>query len=147
MTTIVEAPPEPSHDELEALIEEARRRARRRRLLIGGAVATALLLAGLAAGLVLALRGGSGTQVPKGFHAVRARGPVQHARLEELKVPIKTVALADGAAEPTRVTREVWWNKTTGLYRTVYRYDGVLIGDLVQDGCLTPDRSICAPPS
>ena len=52
----VTAPPEvpqPSHDELEALIEEARRRARRRRLLIaGGAVVAALAVGGILATLL-----------------------------------------------------------------------------------------------
>jgi hypothetical protein len=147
--TVVETPPQrqPSQDELEALIEEARQRARRRRLAyFGGGLAVALAV-GIALLLVVLLRGGSGTAVPKGFVLVHARGPVLHARLEDLNAYIKTVALADGSVKPTRVTREVWWNESTGLYRTVYRYDGVVIGDLVQDGCLTPNRRICMPPA
>jgi len=147
--TVVETPPQrqPSQDELEALIEEARQRARRRRLAyFGGGLAVALAV-GVALVLVVLLRGGSGTAVPKGFVLVHARGPVRHARLEDLNAYIKTVALADGSVKPTRVTREVWWNESTGLYRTVYRYDGVVIGDLVQDGCFTPNRRICMPPA
>ena len=146
---VVETLPQrqPSQDELEALIEEARQRARRRRLAyVGGGLAVALAV-GVALVLVVLLRGGSGTAVPKGFVLVHARGPVQHARLEDLNAYVKTVALADGSVKPTRVTREVWWNQSTGLYRTVYRYDGVVIGDLVQDGCLTPNRRICMPPA
>ena len=97
--TVVEAPPphQPPQDELEALIEEARRRTRRRRLLIGGAVVGALCVAGLIVGLVLALRGGTSTAVPRGFHVVRARGPVQHLVLEDLLRPAPTVDLATGA--------------------------------------------------
>lgn len=147
--TVVETPPQrqPSQDELEALIEEARRRTRRRRLAyIGGALGVALAV-GVALIIGGLVRGGSGTAVPKGFVAVHARGPVLHARLEDLNAYIKTVALADGSVKPTRVTREVWWNESTGLYRTVYRYDGVVIGDLVQDGCFTPNRRICMPPA
>ena len=147
--TVVETPPhqQPSQDELEALIEEARRRTRRRRLAyIGGALGVALAV-GVALVIVGLVRGGSGTAVPKGFVAVHSRGPVLHARLEDLNAYVKTVALADGSVKPTRVTREVWWNKSTGLYRTVYRYDGVVIGDLVQDGCFTPNRRICMPPA
>jgi hypothetical protein len=147
--TVVETPPqrEPSQDELEALIEEARRRTRRRRLAyIGGALGVALAV-GVALIIVVLMRVGSGTAVPKGFVALHSRGPVLHARLEDLNAQVKTVALADGSVKPTRVTREVWWNESTGLYRTVYRYDGVVIGDLVQDGCITPNRRICMPPA
>jgi hypothetical protein len=146
--TVVETPPppQPSQDELEALIEEARRRTRRRRLaFIGGALGVALAV-GVALIIGGLVGGGSGTAVPKGFVAVHSRGPVLHARLEDLNANVKTVALADGSVKPTRVTREVWWNESTGLYRTVYRYDGVVIGDLVQDGCFTPNRRICMPP-
>jgi hypothetical protein len=147
--TVVETPPQPqpSQDELEALIEEARRRTRRRRLAyIAGALGVALAV-GVALIIVGLVRGGSGTTVPKRFVLVHARGPVLHARLEDLNAYVKTVALADGSVKPTRVTREVWWNESTGLYRTVYRYDGVVIGDLVQDGCFTPNRRICMPPA
>jgi len=136
MTTIVEAPREPSHDDLEALIEEARRRARRRRLLVGGAIAGSLLLAGLVTGLVLAFTGGSGTAVPKGFHLVRARGPVQHAFIENVvPPPAQTLDLATGNARPTRGSSEVWWDPRSGFVRTLYRYDGRVGADWVEQQC------------
>jgi hypothetical protein len=145
--TIVEAPPEPSHDELEALIEEARRRARRRRLLIGGAIATALLLGGLATGLVLGLRGGTGTAVPKGFHLVQARGPVRHLRIENLRDSTSTIDAATGVARPTRTIQELWWNESTGFARTVYREGGRVVADWVAQGCQGAGRSrFCIPP-
>jgi hypothetical protein len=147
MSTIVEAPPEPSHDELEALIEEARRRARRRRLLIGGAIAAALLVGGVVTGLVLALSGGTSTAVPKGFRLVRARGPVRHALLHDLGPAGTTIAVASGSARPIDETREIWWNPGTGLYRTVYRYDGLAIGDSVRQNCFTRHPLFCDIPS
>jgi hypothetical protein len=147
MTTIVEAPPEPSHDELEALIEEARRRARRRRLLIGGVVGGVLLLAALVTGLVLGFRGGSGTAVPKGFQLVHARGPVRHLRLENLRDSTRTVDAASGIARPTRTIQELWWNEGTGFVRTVYRQDGRLVADWVEQQCQgTGPSRFCIPP-
>jgi hypothetical protein len=148
MSTIVEVPSEPSHDELEALIEEARRRARRRRLLIGGAVGAALLLAGLAAGLVLVLRGGAGTSVPRGYHLVRARGPVSHVVLETITPVLgQTVDLATGREHPARETDEVWWDPRSGLTRTVVRYDGRVYRDFVEQRCQRSGKArTCLPP-
>jgi hypothetical protein len=146
--TIVEAPPEPSHDELEALIEEARRRARRRRLLIGGAIAGALLLAGLVTGLVLGLKGDSSTAVPEGFHVVQARGPVKHVLIETV-TPVSghTVDLATGRTRAARQTNEIWWDPRTGLARTVVRYDGRMYADWVQQRCPGSSKGrFCIPP-
>ena len=148
--TVVETPPQrqPSQDELEALIEEARQRARRRRLLIVTGVVSLLLVVGAAAGaIVLTRNGGAGEGLRDGFRAVHARGPVQHARLEDLNVSVKTVSLPSGAVKPTRLTREVWWDPGTGLYRTVYRYDGAEVGSIVQRGCFGPKPRFCSPPS
>jgi hypothetical protein len=147
MTAILEAPPEPSHDELEALIEEARRRARRRRLLIGGAASAALLLIGLAVGLALVLRGGTSTAVPRGFHLVQARGPVTHLRFENLLDRGVAIDVSSGAARPARITQELWWNEGSGLTRTVYRRDGRIVADWVVQQCQGsgPTR-FCAPP-
>jgi hypothetical protein len=147
MATITEAPPEPSHDELAALIEEARRRARRRRLFVAAAVVGVLLLAGLVTGLVLALRGGTGTAVPKGFHLVRARGPVRHALLHDFGPAGTTIALTGRSARPVELTREIWWNPGTGLSRTVYRYDGLAFADSVQQNCFTRHPLFCGAPS
>ena len=72
--TVVETPPspQPSQDELEALIEEARRRARRRRLAYLAAAVALVVAAGVAAAIVVLTRdSGSGTAVPEGFRVVR----------------------------------------------------------------------------
>ena len=148
--TVVKTPPQrqPSQDELEALIEEARRRARRRHLLIVTGVVSLLLLVGAAAGAIALTRdGGAAEGLRDGFHAVQARGTVQHARLEDLSAFVKTVSLPSGAVKPTRLTREVWWNPGTGLYRTVYRYDGADVGVIVQRACFGQKPRFCLPPS
>lgn len=147
--TVVEAPPQPppSHDELEALIEEARRRARRRRILVGGALVGAIAVTGMLAGLVLALRGGTGTAVPRGFHLVSARGPVRHLQLEFLLGQPATLDVATGDAKRTRVTQELWWNERTGFARTVYRQDGRVVSDWVEQQCQGAGASrFCIPP-
>jgi hypothetical protein len=148
----VTAPPEvpqPSYDELEALIEEARRRARRRRLVIAGAIVGALVAAGALAALLWPRSepsGGSGLR--EGFRAVQAKGPVQHALVEELRPRMTTISLATGRARPTRVTREVWWDARSGLYRILVRNDGVAVSDWVQRSCFgTGSRHVCIAPS
>jgi hypothetical protein len=134
VTTV--APPPPTHDELEAPIEEARRRARRRRRVLAGAVVALLAVAGIVAGVLWPPGGGSrGERLPKGFRAVQATGPVQHALVEELRPRMTTIALATGRARPTRVTREVWWDARGGLYRILVRNDGVAVSDWVQRSC------------
>ena len=55
-------------------------------------------------------------------------------------VLVQVVPSGDRRRDPPRP-------KSTGFYRTVLRYDGVVIGDLVQDGCYTPNRRICMPPA
>ena len=143
----MEAPPQPSQDELEALIEEARRRARRRRLLIGGAIAAAVLLAGLATGLVLVFRGGASTAVPKGFHLVQARGPVRHLRFENLLDRGTAIDLSSGAANRVPMTQELWWNESSGLTRTVYRRGGRIVADWVEQQCQGSGATrLCTPP-
>ena len=130
------APPKPPvHDDPEALIEEARRRARRRRLAMAAA-AVALVLAGVVLA-VLELTGGTSTatKVPNGFHLVRARGPVRHALLEDLKSRYQTVDLATGRTRPARLTQEIWWDKRSGLSHTVYRLDGRVLGGWARQGC------------
>jgi hypothetical protein len=147
--TVVETPParQPSPDELEALIEEARQRARRRRLLVGGAVVSALCAVGLVVALVLVLRGGSGTAVPRGFHLVRARGPVQHLQLETLLGRPTTLDLTTGDVGRARVTQELWWNEGSGFVRTVYRQDGRVVADWVEQQCQGAGASrLCIPP-
>ena len=148
--TVVETPPQrqPSQDELEALIEEARRRTRRRRLVVAaGTLGGALVAAAVAAVVVFATGRGEGEQQHEGFHAVQARGPVQHARLESLRPSRSTISVATGRVRPTRETREIWWDPRGGLYRTVYREDGVAVAEFVQQGCQgTGPRRFCFPP-
>jgi hypothetical protein len=148
--TVIDAPPrpQPSPQELEALIEEARRRARRRRLLLGGGVVAVLGAAGLAVGLVLASRGGKGTPLPRGYHLVRAGGPVQHALLEDLRHTSTTIDVASGKARATRVTQEIWWDGRSGFARTVYWQDGRRRADWVEQQCQgTGKQRFCIPPS
>jgi hypothetical protein len=148
--TVVEAPPQqqPSQEELEALIEEARQRARRRRLAyFGGGLAVALAV-GVALVLVLLVRGGSGTAVPKGFVLVHARGPVQHFLVEDLGGATKTLDLATGRVRPTRVTQELWYDARLGISRTDYRQDGRLVASWPEQNCVgTGPKHFCiAPP-
>lgn len=148
--TVVETPPQrqPSQDELEALIEEARQRARRRRLAyFGGGLAVAVAV-GVALVLVVLLRGGSGTAVPKGFVLVHARGPVQHFLVEDLGGSTKTLDLATGRARPTRVTQELWYDTRLGMSRTDYRQDGRLTASWSEQNCVgTGPKRFCIPPS
>src|SRR5690242_9493242 len=148
--TTVEAPPQPpSQDELEALIEEARRRARRRRLVAAAAVVATLVLAGTVAAILWPRGDGSGSAgLRKGFHAVQAKGPVEHALVEELRPRLTTITLATGRARTTQVTREVWWDPRSGMYRILVRNDGVAMADWVQQTCFgSGPRHGCIAPS
>jgi len=149
--TVVETPPrpQPSQDELEALIEEARRRARRRRLAYLAAAVALLVAAGTAGAIVVLTRdAGSGTAVPEGFRVVRARGPVQHAVLETLPSGFTTVDVATGKSHPTRGTEEIWWDPRLGIAREEYRQDGRLLGSFPRQNCVGsgPGR-FCIPES
>jgi hypothetical protein len=141
--TVVETPPQrqPSQDELEALIEEARQRARRRRLIVGGAVVSVLCVTVLVVALALVLRGGTSTGAPQGFHVVRARGPVEHLLLENLLARPTTIDLATGDAGHARATQELWWDKGSGFTRTVYREGGRRVADWVAQTCQGVGRS------
>jgi hypothetical protein len=149
--TIV-APPQPSHDELEALIEEARRRTRRRRLFVAAAAGLALALgAGVTAAIVLTGRGGSTTSgVPAGFHLVQARGPVVHAKIVEYPpIPQTVVDVATGRERSAPLVLEVWWDRRSGFDRVVGRVDGRVEFDTVGQTCQgAPDspRRFCLPP-
>jgi hypothetical protein len=136
--TVVDTPPrpQPSQDELEALIEEARRRTRRRRLAYLAAAVALVVAAGAAAGIVLLTReGGSRAAVPEGFRVVHARGPVQHALLESLPSGFTTVDVATGKSHPTRGTEEIWWDPRLGIAREEYRQDGRLLGSFPLQNC------------
>ena len=92
------------------------------------------------------LRHGSAERVD---HAVQARGPVQHVLVETV-VPAagRTVDLATGSERPTRSTQEVWWDVRSGFAETVYRQDGRIAGDVVEQQCQPIGKfRFCPPPS
>jgi len=155
MTTIAPPPrPQPSQEELEALIEEARRRARRRRLAYAAAAAIVLAVAGVVLGIVLMQGGGSSTAAPTGYHFVQAKGTVSHERVEQVwrlcRGPItgppvcgperktRLVDLATGKARPASDVQEVWWDPKSGLVRVVDRTAGQVAFDQVGQQCAVP---------
>jgi hypothetical protein len=151
--TIVEAPPQPqpSQDELEALIEEAHRRARRRRLMTVAAAAAVLVVGAAVFGAVALTRGGSGNDVavPAGYHVVQARGPVAHATITEYPpTRSRVVDLATGNGRSAPLVLEVWWDRRSGFDRVVGRVDGRVQFDTVGQTCQGPDvpRRFCLPP-
>jgi hypothetical protein len=167
MTTI--APPQrpqPSQEELEALIEEARRRARRRRLAYVAAAVIVLAAAGVVLGIVLPQGGGGSTAAPAGYHFVQAKGTVAHERVEQvwlscrgrLARPVcgperktRLVDLATGKAQPASDVQEVWWDPKSGLVRVVERIAGQVAFDRVGQQCEIPgskpgDHSFCNEP-
>ena len=150
--TAVAPPPRPPLEDLEALIEEARRRARRRRLVVAGAIVTIFAATALIVGLVLGLRGGNGTAVPRGYHVVQAKGTVQHALVDQ-RTPNgpKLVDLKTGEVRPLHTQLEVWWDSKSGLVRVVGRLAGAVEFDVVGQRCQqsvgTPSFRFCnAPP-
>jgi hypothetical protein len=150
--TVVETPPQrqPSQDELEALIEEARRRTRRRRLIIA-ASAVAVLVTGAVFGAIVLTRGGTGNHVavPPGHHLVRAKGPVSHATITEYPpTRSRVVDLASGNARSAPLVLEVWWDRRSGFDRVVGRVDGRVQFDTVGQTCQGPDvpGRFCLPP-
>jgi hypothetical protein len=163
MTTIAPPPrPQPSQEELEALIEEARRRARRRRLAYGAAAVIVLAAAGVVLGIVLTQRGGSSTTAPAGYHFVHAKGMVSHVRVEEVwlscrRGPVSSrpvcgpepktrlVDLATGKAQPASDVQEVWWDPKSGLVRVVERTAGEVAHDTVGQQCDIPGSKPGAP--
>jgi hypothetical protein len=151
--TVVETPPQrqPSQDELEALIEEARRRTRRRRLIIAASVLGVLLAGAAVFGGVVLTRGGSGSQVaaPPGYHVVQAKGPVSHATITEYPpTRSRVVDVASGNERSAPLVLEVWWDRRTGFDRVVGRVDGRVQFDAVGQTCQGPDvsRRFCLPP-
>jgi hypothetical protein len=147
---VVVAPPKPPehHEDLEALIEEARRRARRRRLLVAGASALGLVLAGGILAAVLLTSGGGSTQaVPPGFHLVKAGGPVEHVRMQELgKVMPVLVDIRTGETRRPGLTMDIWWDRKTGLDRAVGSYAGRKAFDAVGQSCLQGAPHLCPAP-
>jgi hypothetical protein len=125
----------------------------RRRLIYAG-VALGVLLVGAGAGVAIALSGGGESNaigVPKGFHLVRAQGPVSHATITEHPVmPSTVVDIATGRARPAPIVLEVWWDPKSGLDRVVGRVDGRIQFDGVGQTCQgtpgSPNRPCLAPP-
>jgi hypothetical protein len=151
--TVVETPPQPqpSQDELEALIEEARCRTRRRRRIVA-TVGLAVIGASAGVAVVLLSRGGHSTEpaVPQGFHLVHARGPVSHATITEYP-PLRQrlVDVATGRERPAPLVLEVWWDAKSGFDRVVGRVAGRVGFDVVGQTCEGPSRlprRFCLPP-
>ncbi len=158
MTTIAPpSQPQPSQEELEALIEEARRRARRRRLAYGAAAVIVLAAAGVALGIVLTQRGDGSTAAPAGYHFVQAKGTVFHARVELVQHACRRdarsgrpscgpdpdnrlVDLATGKAKPVTDVQEVWWDPKSGLVRVVGSTAGRVAYDSVGQQCQLGSR-------
>jgi hypothetical protein len=152
MSVLAPPKPPPPHEDPEALIEEARRRAQRRRWKYAtGAVLAVALVGGVLA--AIALTGGIGSSTggaPKGFHLVRARGPVAHARIEEYewgKQPSVTER-GTGRQRLVSVFFDVWWDRRSNLVRAVTRIDGRVQSDTVGQACRTVPGSgqACFPP-
>jgi hypothetical protein len=127
--TVVDTPPraEPSQEELEALIEEARQRARRRRLFIAASAAAVLVAGAAVFGGVVLTRGGRGNDmaVPAGYHLVQAKGPVAHATITEYPLTrSRAVDLSTGNERSAPLVLEVWWDRRSGFDRVVGRVDG-----------------------
>jgi hypothetical protein len=144
--------PQPSHDELEALIEEARRRARRRRLMYAAAAVFAVAIGGGVAAIVLTAGGGSTAgDVPAGFHLAQARGPVAHAKITEYPPQVQSIVdVATGRERSAPLVLEVWWDRRSGFDRVVGRIDGRVQFDTVGQTCQGPPGSpgrFCLPPT
>jgi hypothetical protein len=116
-----------THD-LRPLIGEAWDRARRRRWAYAALLALLLTGAGIWAGL--ALTGGGETipppPTPPGYHAERARGPVQHA-VVALRSRTATNGYPLGKATSGRA--EVWFDRGTDLVRERGRFGGGQVFD------------------
>jgi hypothetical protein len=151
--TIVETarPPQPSQDEFEALIEEARRRARRRRLIIAASAVAVVVTGAAVVTAVVLTRGGSSKHVAvaAGYHLVQAKGPVAHATITEYP-PFRSrvVDLATGNERSAPLVLEVWWDRRTGFDRVVGRIDGRVQFDTVGQTCRGSDvpGRFCLPP-
>jgi hypothetical protein len=150
----ITAHPQPSQDELDALIEEARERARRRRLRTAvAAVAGAALAVGVVAAAVVFAGRGSGTDgVPDGFRLVHARGPVEHAQIEWYstgQMEQRVVDVSTGSQRRVPVVFDVWWDRGRDFFRAIARVDGRVQSDTSGRPCQTATGfgRKCLPPS
>jgi hypothetical protein len=137
----ITAPPQPSQDELEALIEEARDRARRRRLRTAvAAIAAAAIAVGVAGAFVFAGSGSGTDSVPEGFQLVHARGPVEHAQIEwhsTGQTEQRVIDVRTGAERRVPVVFDVWWDRGRNLFRAIARVDGRVQSDVSGRPCQT----------
>jgi hypothetical protein len=149
----VTAPPQPKHDETEALIEEARERARRRRLRAAAAAVVLAVIGIGVSGAIIVTAHGSGTDgLPEGFQLVHARGPVEHAQIEWYSTGQMEQRLIDvrtGAQRRAPVVFDVWWDRGRKLFRAVARVDGRVQSDTSGRPCQTATGfgRKCLPPS
>jgi hypothetical protein len=145
VTTI--APPQPSHDEVEALIEEARQRARRRRL-ITSVAALAVATAAVAVGTIIAMlsSGAGGRTAPAGLRLVKAQGPVTHAVLDwgSYGGTWRMIDVAGGQDRLAKFTEEIWYDPRSGLWRDLFRVEGRTKSDLAGRCRPAPKQVPCA---
>jgi hypothetical protein len=126
---------------------------RRHRLVYAGVALGTLIVAAVAVGIVLTRAGEStASTVPKGFHLVRAQGPVAHATVTEYPSLLRStvVDIATGRERLAPLVLEVWWDRKSGLDRVVGRIDGRIEFDTVGQTCqaisASPGR-FCFPPT
>jgi hypothetical protein len=137
----VTVPPQPKHDEVEALIEEARERARRRRLrAAAAAVVLAVIVVGVSGAVIVTAHGPAQNGVPKGFQLVHARGPVEHAQIEWRstgQTEQRVIDVRTGAQRGAPVVFDVWWDRGRNLFRAIARVDGRVQSDVSGRPCQT----------
>lgn len=95
-----------------------------------------ILAGGVLAGLsALKVIGGSGgTTNPRGFHVVRSQGPVEHWLIQTWQLPQPTtIDLETGEQRAAATTTEVWFDRRSGLARTVERLDRSVQSDHAED--------------
>ena len=125
-----------------------------RRLIHAGiALGALLVVAGVAAAIALTRAGASNAiAVPKGYHLVRAQGPVAHATVTEYPSLLRStvVDIATGRERPAPLVLEVWWDPKSGFDRVVGRIDGRIEFDTVGQTCQrisAPPGRFCFPPT
>jgi hypothetical protein len=148
----VTVPPQPKHDEVEALIEEARERARRRRLRAAAAVLVLAVIGVGVSGAIIVTAHGSGTDgLPEGFQLVHARGPVEHAQIEWYstgQMEQRVVDVSTGTQRRAPIVFDVWWDRGRNLFRAVAKVDGRVQSDTAGRPCQTATGfgRRCLPP-
>ena len=145
------APLQPKHDDVEALIEEARQRARRRRLKFAAAAVLAVIVVGISGAVIVTAHGPAQNGVPEGFQLVHAGGPVEHAQIEWYstgQMEQRVVDVKTGAQRRAPVVFDVWWDRGRDLFRAIARVDGRVQSDTSGRPCQTATGfgRKCLPP-